>query len=538
MGLEWVSKTKKNQSIDSAGLCGTREEERAEKKNMWALRQRRTSALSLTEEKNGKTPQGGFLLPHWEECSASSSSSGASDWSQFDDPLSPHRLPKPSPHYLPDDSPVRKIIINMYYALFGVKGERKTARGRESNPAPNPCSFTRRDLEVLAQHPDELLARPKSNGVRYQLFLGRLPGGKIFSVMLDRRMYVYPVKVMAEDSYFLNTLIDGELVFQKEPGGEVLLCWWAWDIYALKGLQLRDQGDENRIRYIQRVLPPPLEVLGHSPRQLQETLSAMVRQHGVLALMPYQDDQPLIHVRLKPVDTVTKMAARREEMRHLGHELDGWIFTRADGTVVPGAQNAQWKFKLHHTIDLELRGRVICNLSQGAAEMEPKITMGLYYIVADHTCPHADILTRCETQGKITYRNACTREGALELSNGDPVTFRLVMNEKLRLIMEEQKRLWRLKRDEATSLGGKGSELSVCELRFHLLVECEASFSTDTELLCRILHVRTDKIEPNNRTCLRLTLDSVREQMSEELLWNILLSNVKEKHVTSTLPSS
>jgi hypothetical protein len=123
----------------------------------------------------------------------------------------------PSAHVVTDE-PRRARMLELYFRLWGAQ----PSRGRDGalrNPCPCPMTLSRDGIVMLSE--GEYVVAEKSRGVRYQLLLGTLGEGEereSFAVMVDRKLRLFEVQVLALEHYFIGgSLFDGELVWTLPP---------------------------------------------------------------------------------------------------------------------------------------------------------------------------------------------------------------------------------------------------------------------------------------------------------------------------------
>jgi hypothetical protein len=194
------------------------------------------------------------------------------------------------------------------------------------NPAPNPVSLRRKDLQLLAHQ--AYMVGEKSDGVRYLLWLSRFSrgsaAGEPFSVMIDRALRIYQVQVTASSLLFEGTLFDGELV-RDDRGPLKFICF---DLIRHKGRSLLDKDFNVRQQVIALLLP----------------LDCMTSdKNGVSS-----NDEHMVFCRKQFVDIAFLPTLANQEKHH---ESDGLVFMPVKEGICHGTQRNFFKFKPLPTID-------------------------------------------------------------------------------------------------------------------------------------------------------------------------------------------
>ena len=127
-------------------------------------------------------------------------------------------------------------------------------RKGKSHPGCNPCSLSRKHLDVLARH--RYLITNKSDGVRYALFLTtRAPqaDGSVspIAIMVDRAFNMYEIEVLAPEDFFVkDTLLEGELVWQQP--NEKNMIFLVFDAVQVKGVSYVNSAFEERLQVVRK----------------------------------------------------------------------------------------------------------------------------------------------------------------------------------------------------------------------------------------------------------------------------------------------
>lgn len=247
----------------------------------------------------------------------------------------------------PSESPVtgpeRRWLVQRAMQLFRVPSSSATRF-----PSSQPCSIRRHELPRLR---DGYMASLKSDGIRFLLLLTRY-GGEPRAVMIDRVLNVYEVEVWGNESFFDDTLLDGELVWEYDQTPPRLL-YLAFDMVALAGASLL------QVPYAARVERMHASVLADVPALSEEELEHLIVDENCISARNNFYDLRLAPKRVVPLEHVRSLWDGR---RRLSHMNDGLIFT-------PNApvrhERPTYKWKPENTVDVLFR----CDASGGGVRM-------------------------------------------------------------------------------------------------------------------------------------------------------------------------
>ena len=125
---------------------------------------------------------------------------------------------------------------------------------RESTkfPGAQPVSFARRHLQELQEQ--DYYVCEKSDGIRCLMYLTEGDGREI-TYLIDRKNDYYYVTNLhfplpeSETSFHTSTIIDGELVNDREPSGATQLKYLVFDCLRLGNTQLMHRTLDKRLAY-------------------------------------------------------------------------------------------------------------------------------------------------------------------------------------------------------------------------------------------------------------------------------------------------
>ena len=128
-------------------------------------------------------------------------------------------------------------------------------------PGAQPVSFAARHLEEL-QKADYFVCE-KSDGLRCLMYLTASPEGQEHVFLIDRKNDFYlpghlhfPLPDNEQD-FYRDTLVDGELVNDRAPGGGVVLRYLVFDCLALSGRLLTQRPLDKRLGFFRESVHRP-----------------------------------------------------------------------------------------------------------------------------------------------------------------------------------------------------------------------------------------------------------------------------------------
>ena len=187
-------------------------------------------------------------------------------------------------------------------------------------PVPNPVSMLRRDLQRLQAQ--AYFVSAKLDGVRFLLLMGATEGDhKPYNYMIDRACHMYKVEAQIEDAdqYRMGTLIDGELVQDREGR----LHYIGFDVVASRGQDCSSWRYEVRMQHLRGIMDT-LKLEGCTGCAAKQC----VPMHDILRLLRDMVDSP--------------------------YPSDGLIFMPDRCPVRTGMHRDMFKWKTQHTIDFQL----------------------------------------------------------------------------------------------------------------------------------------------------------------------------------------
>lgn len=219
-------------------------------------------------------------------------------------------------------------------------------RGENSSfPGAQPVSFARRHLEELKK--EDYYVCEKSDGIRCLMYFAEGDGGQEIHYLIDRRNDYYYVPELhfpapndpTFQKFHIDTLIDGELVLDEEPHGNVLR-YLVFDCLVLDGKPLMHRTLDKRLAYFREyVYNPYVKLCKAYPQE-----------------MPYF---PFL-IEFKPMEfsyAIDKMF--NEVLPKLKHGNDGLIFTCRNSPYKFGTDEKilKWKPAKENSIDFRLNLR-------------------------------------------------------------------------------------------------------------------------------------------------------------------------------------
>lgn len=255
---------------------------------------------------------------------------------------------------------------------------------RPELPCSLPVSMTRDIVDEVVG--GGYYVSEKSNGVRYFLVLTRVAGsGRPTSVMVDRDMKSYEIRVAAHVDFFRGTVLDGELVVT--PGGAQHFV--AFDALRCAGVDVRRRTYARRLAMLSEALSVTLEVLdgwrdapsvAHWERRCAAEASA---GRKVVSLGNRFD----LSFRLKPCLPARELQAVYSAARRSSANVEGVVFTPNSAFLGPGRCRRLFKLKFRESVTLDLL--VELDLERAGAAHDVLFSdRGALRSVADQTFRH------------------------------------------------------------------------------------------------------------------------------------------------------
>lgn len=227
-----------------------------------------------------------------------------------------------------------KPYVNQFLQLWIANAQERTHAERlfemKIFPAPNPVSLCRKDIQNIKRL--NYMVSLKADGIRCILVLTRSIRNENISFIINRNHEVIFLRIFAEQCMFSDaTMLDCELV--RDEGDTMALL--AFDIVCLGGdtdinATLSSKDYRTRLQVLDNIINGnKLQVCG--------------------------DDELDLCIAKKECDEVSnacRMWASRNESRF---KTDGLIFTPVDEGILSGTHTSMFKWKVTHTVDVEIR---------------------------------------------------------------------------------------------------------------------------------------------------------------------------------------
>lgn len=242
-----------------------------------------------------------------------------------------------------------KIVEQMIKTCFNVALEQPM----HNNPAPNPVSMDRLDLKPMQQELNHWRITEKSDGIRYLLILAEDQNSKEFACMVNRKLDMFEINVLAPKDYFARGVIaDGEMVWETLKQPEVQHQeFFVFDIYWFCGVSLYQDLFEKRYEVYQHIFALENSILLlQEPFKYEEAISQQIRDQGKIASL---GNAYGLTFRPKSFLPLSEIATCWRVMKQLQHETDGFILMK--NTNVSHAHIIKWKQT--HTVDLLCQGK-------------------------------------------------------------------------------------------------------------------------------------------------------------------------------------
>ncbi|MCJ1307377.1 Dcp1p-Dcp2p decapping enzyme complex alpha subunit [Agyrium rufum] len=217
---------------------------------------------------------------------------------------------------------------------------RSLGRDRTNFPGAQPVSFARRHLHELTK--EDYYVCEKSDGIRCLMYCTN-DGPNEVTYLIDRKNDYYWVQSLHfplpddQQLFHINTLIDGELVNDRQQNGDIQLKYLVFDCLVLDGDSLMHRTLDKRLAYFrEKVYTPYRSLYDKYPEEIQYLpfiVEFKKMEFGYGVEMMFRDILP-----------------------HLPHGNDGLIFTCRNTPYKFGTDEhiLKWKKADENSIDFRL----------------------------------------------------------------------------------------------------------------------------------------------------------------------------------------
>lgn len=209
-------------------------------------------------------------------------------------------------------------------------------------PGTQPVSFERKHIKEKLMQEDYYVCE-KSDGLRC-LMLIAVNGNKEQGVFLIDRTYnfyyvnnlFFPASKDNLNEPLNDTLVDGELVLDKNMNGETELRYLVFDLLAVSGKSYLRRPTENRLNHIKDLIEP---------------YYAFRTKH------PEESANFSFKVTMKKMNKCTKIPGILDSLPTLPHFSDGLIFTPCNNPYITETDDSllKWKPAEENSIDFRIR---------------------------------------------------------------------------------------------------------------------------------------------------------------------------------------
>jgi len=419
---------------------------------------------------------------------------------------------RPSDDRVPMESDVNIVVHDVIRRYWGLKPD-----SAPYNPSPNPVSITRCDLPKLRAN--EYVVTEKSDGIRYLLILCRHPQTQQnIAVMMDRACRKYAVGIVAEEIYFDGSIFDGELVWNADGR----LVYLIFDVVACRGRDVRQCPYNERSAVIRECFSDPGNYPVLEPSAQLSYAQDLAARGKIVAI----DGCNFLCMQPKPcyqISYIDILWNKIQSRQFIGHANDGLILTPVREAVGCRTHWSQFKWKPHHTIDLQLRLAYLpINTPVQSSSPSSSATIDGSFVSTPATKQWVAALFFGDDRNlsdqvvvsQLPLENACR---GVEY-NGRVVKFTLTNNSKLQRIQEHL--------------------LQMQVYAFACIVECSAQFYPGNlqVLTCTVERIRTDKTVPNNHYTVLQTLKNIEENISMDELVHVIGQQQQQHHHPYSTP--
>jgi len=375
------------------------------------------------------------------------------------------------------------VIRERIKTFWGLKSS-----GPEYNPSPNPVSIRRDELSALKN--DDYVVTEKSDGCRYMLVLTKNEDKSNVAIMMDRACCKYEIRIYSKPAYFEGTVFDGELVWETDLVGQQevkRLVYWVFDIVSVAGVSVREKSYPERYNILHKLISDPDKYEIKDPQAEEDYCQKLASSNKIVAIQ----NGHYLCFRPKPCFRLNNIEALWTSRKKLKHSSDGLIFIPINEPVRTGTHFGMFKYKMDHTIDMRLQ----------LTEKDNNWQVGLYY-GEDRGLEKGrvvDVLPSVDASQGFDYF-------------GNKLYFKLHRDEIV------EKMIAKLKTANVKE--------------FSCIIECSIKFggaNKESELVCFIKKIRTDKTVPNNYRTIQQTILNAQESIGFEELKATINSNLSSQ---------
>ncbi|KAI8356142.1 mRNA capping enzyme alpha subunit [Choanephora cucurbitarum] len=210
-------------------------------------------------------------------------------------------------------------------------------------PGAQPVSFGAKQLQQIQQ--EDFFVAEKSDGVRCLALLTVNQRREPEVYLFDRKSNFYMIRNLRfpipSDPNFQkclkNTILDGELVFDKEADGTIQMRFLLFDCLCIEGIVLVSRGLMSRLGYLKNDVIRPHQNMVHKNPHVKRQLPFLVE---------FKEQQFTYHL-----DVVFN-----EIIPNLKHGNDGLIFTSVEAPYSMGTcdKMLKWKPLNENSIDFKV----------------------------------------------------------------------------------------------------------------------------------------------------------------------------------------
>ncbi|KAF3770576.1 mRNA capping enzyme, alpha subunit [Cryphonectria parasitica EP155] len=216
-------------------------------------------------------------------------------------------------------------------------------RAQPGFPGAQPVSFARRHLQDLLQK--DYYVCEKTDGIRYLLYLTQDEHGSEAVYLIDRkndfwfmqnRNLHFPTKE-SEGAYHTDTVIDGELVMDRQPDGTEKPSFLVFDCLVLDSKLLMERQLDKRLAYFQHNIYVPYK--------------------NLFKKYPHESKFQAFQLVMKDMQLAYGLGKIfHEVLPNLTHGNDGLIFTCRETPYKCGTDEhiLKWKPADENTVDFKL----------------------------------------------------------------------------------------------------------------------------------------------------------------------------------------
>jgi len=227
-----------------------------------------------------------------------------------------------------DNSPKGLSIKNKSFITYLTKtiNFHYIVKGRDTFfPGPQPVSIETKDFSKLKDY--KYYVSLKLDGYRFLMYFIKDKNEKNQCIIMNRALNFYNINIDAEDTIYNGTLLDGEVLFNKDTN--------EWDFYIHDALIL----------------------CGNKINKLSHSIRLSDTRCCIESLVNFNNKRNTLNMKVKDFYEFDEFDSFIENIYNKSNNNDGIIFMPENLPVISGTQYSmlKWKMQEKHTFDFLIK---------------------------------------------------------------------------------------------------------------------------------------------------------------------------------------